>query len=339
MIYPTIIIIQNTDYHFETTLSLYKILNDLGYECKIYRCKQLNNQFNQIHFLAKHDIQTISLENINNQMIGLVVSTYPNPKVSIENAIPNNNDAIFSVMHKLIYISHRFKNYNDYSDLINADNTLCLSKLSNNIGIDYLYLTNMPFAPVCSEYDKSLRLTIQGHFRLASRHLLQFRRIVQIIGEIIQDKQLIINIVGTHTTIMSQALQNLNIKNCIIKLYNSIDEENFYDILNNETDWLLPLLTPDLKNNTYAIERYSSNFNMAIVLQKPIFSHDFFQNIYMIPGIYFNDSNLIKSLVRLVQMNKTEYKDMVREFDLLIPQWQNHNKIVLEKKINYVNQI
>jgi hypothetical protein len=268
-----IIIIQNTHYHFETVLSLYQMLKNLGLDPQIYRCLNIKDKFNQINFLKKYNISTIDLDHIDSKIIGIVVSAYPNPQVDIKNAIPNNDDTIFSILKKIIYISHRFKNTNDYDGTINSSNALCLSPLSEKIGIDYLCFTDIPVEPIYSSYYRDIQLTIQGHFELAGRNVSLFKSIISIVSNKVKDKKIVINILGTNTARIIRHLQNMTIPNIEIKLHDCLEEDNFYNIMNNETDWFLPLITPELNNSTYSLERYSSNFNMATSLRKPIFCH------------------------------------------------------------------
>lgn len=332
-----IIIIQNTDYHFETVLSLYQMLKNLGLDPHIYRYLKIKDRFNQINFLNKYNIKTIELNHIDSEMIGIVVSAYPNPQVGVSNSIPNINDPIFSVLKKLLYISHRFKNASDYNGAINNNNVLCLSPLSEKICIDYLCFTDIPILPTYSFHNKDIQLTIQGHFELAGRNTSLFKNIINIISNQIKDKKIVINILGTNTARIIRHLQDMTIPNIEIKLHDCLDEDNFYRVINNETSWLLPLITPELNNSTYSLERYSSNFNMSTSLRKPIFCHEYFKHIYNIPGIYFNETNLEQSLIDCLNIDSQRYENLLQEFDPLIIKLRHHNKTTLTKKIVYLN--
>lgn len=332
-----IIIIQNTNYHFETVLSLYQMLKNLGLDPQIYRCLDIQDGFNQINFLKKYNISTIDLDHVDSKIIGIVVSAYPNPQVGIKDSIPNINDPIFSVLKKLLYISHRFKNISDYNGTINSNNTLCLSPLSEKIGIDCLCFTDIPIEPIYPSYDGDIRFTIQGHFELAGRNASLFKSIISIVSNKVKDKKIVINILGTNTARIIRHLQDITISNIEIKLHDCLDEDNFYRVINNETSWLLPLITPELNNSTYSLERYSSNFNMSISLRKPIFCHEYFKHIYNIPGIYFNETNLEQSLIDCLNVDSQRYDNLLQEFDPLIIKLRHHNKTTLTKKIVYLN--
>lgn len=331
-----IIIIQNTHYHFETTLSLYQMLKNLGLDPQIYRCLNIKDQFNQINFLKKYNVSTIGLDHIDSEMTGMVISAYPNPYVSENNCIPNINDPVFLVLKKLLYISHRFKNIDDYIGNINSNNAICLSSLSEKIGIDYLCLTDIPIKPKYSSLDGGIQLTVQGHFELSGKNASLFTNIVNIANKV-KDKKIIINIIGTNTARITEHLLGITISNVEIRTHDCLDEDSFYNIMNNQTDWLLPLITPELNNNTYSLERYSSNFNMATSLRKPIFCHNYFKNIYNIPGIYFNETNLEESLIYCLTVSSQKYNNLLQEFDQLIVKLRNHNETTLIKKIQYLN--
>lgn len=323
---PNIYIIQNTVYHFETTVSLYAVLQQLNLPVSLYRCVGVKkkNLFQQQEFLYRYGIHESDIGSIDENGIGFVVSAYPS--AFTKDRIPSDNDIIFSKLKKLVYICHRFGNPQDYlsTNTINSSNAICLSPLAAKIDIDYIYLTHSPVAPNICPLDNGLRLTTQGHFEQKNRNKDLLNQLIDILGR----KGGILNIVGTNA---KQWLGNIADH---IHYYESISECNFYDICNNMTHFLLPTIDMHTKYQTYIRDRYSSNFNLAYILEKPIFAHEIFQKIYRTPGIYYNDKNFRSKLNQLLNIQNLEYLDLVKQFSKHKKYLLEHNAHIIHQKIN-----
>ena len=180
-----IIVIQNTHYHFETLISVYQTLKELGYSTLIYTCDNITKRFKQEEFFSKYKLELASIDDILDSDAGIVISAFPNPYVSYENAIPNEDDIIFSLLsNKLIYISHRFKYAEDYmGNKFTPENSICLSPLSLKIGINYINLVNCPIVPEHTNNDSEIKFTIQAHFELTNRDLCLFEQIIDLMNK------------------------------------------------------------------------------------------------------------------------------------------------------------
>jgi hypothetical protein len=328
-----IIIIQNTSYHFETVISLYQVLKNLGYNPYIYR--YIADSFNQESFISKYKLNIATSDIINNALCGFVVSAYPNPQVTLDNCIPNNNNIIFDILkNKLIYICHRFDNKNDFlfNPIINASNSISLSPISNQIGIDYLFLTDNPLTPNHLDADGRCGITIQGHFELQGRDRSLFYRLFMKDYSKYQDK-IYINIVGTNVSkFLDEYIPNY------IYQYSNLSEIEFYDVLNNKTHWIMPSLDDQTNGQTYKYQRYSSNFNHALALEKPIICHKYFQSIYKLSGIYY-DTNAYSTFIldQILEMHNNEsYANIFKYTNLLKYNFSLHNKSIIDKKISYM---
>lgn len=333
-----IIVIQNTHYHFETALSLYRSLLNITENVYFYILKK--QVFNQKIFLKEIGVNLATKKEIENACCGFVVSAYPNPGVGPGEAIPNSNESIFEdLREKLIYICHRFKDESDYNQKennIKKENSLCLSPISSKIGLDYFHPIETPIKEVYFSLGESIKISIQGHFNLKNRDK-------KIINELINNikKNIIINFIGTS----SNSFLDLAVKqqpsgvigiNKNIKIFNNLKERYFYQILNNNTNFIMPCINEEIKNKTYANERYSSNFNLSFALEKPIFCHEFFEKIYNTPGIYYNDENFIEKLNYISNLKEKEYKEIHNQFKKIKNEYRIHNNNILEKKIKYI---
>lgn len=328
-------ILQNTEYHFETAISLYKLFEDLGYETSLYRGKQVDdkNLFKQKDFIREYSLRTVEeLDSIEeNDSIGVVATAYPSTLTN--EFIPGHDDPVFNKITNLLYISHRFHNHKDYSGIVNRQNSFCLSPLSRNIGVDHIWLVNSPIIPKYSFSEKLLRITMQGHFELVNRRG-SLLKLLEIRGT----KPILMNILGTKMkNILNEYKIDRDSPNKIMK-YEFISELDFYRICNTLTSFILPAIDGEIKGGTYARERFSSNFNLAYVLEKPIFAHEIFKEIYKIPGIYYNYSNIKEKFKVMLEMKKEEYKKLVEEFNPIKKEMMLHNAKVIEEKINNLEQ-
>jgi hypothetical protein len=327
-----IILIQNTHYHFETLISLYQMLTNIGYDVYIYR--YLLDFYGQTNFLAINNAKIADDAILKQCQIAIFISTYPNPQVSRENAIPNYLDIFDSIDTKYLYITHRFKNLSDYTNKesnINIGNSLSLSPISSNIGLDYIYLNNYIIQPnYCFEPNK-LKLTIQGHFEFKHRDVKLLFDSLRVLDLKKINKKIQINFVGTKLNTINNLITDIT--DIEINKYENVSEHDFYNILNNSTDFILSLLNPTIKNQTYAIERYSSNFNHATALEKPILCHQYFKDIYKIPGIYYTSDTFQQSLIELIYYtDNSKYNNFIKQFEDVKSFMDQHNKIIFNKK-------
>lgn len=328
-----IIVIQNVDYHFETVISIYQSLTNMGLSPYVYRCTE--DKFGQEKFMLDHNINVATDEITKEACCGFLTSTYPNPKVVGCDAIPNFDNKIFDVIkNKIIYICHRFKKENDYLDNIfgvNKDNSLCLSPLAQNIGLDYFHPLEMPIEPFAATVDGYLKLTVQAHFQLNNR---DYPTILNLLESIKNKKNIRLQFLGTNLDKLKTAAKKTPSK--AVLFYDNLKENYFYRILNNYTNFIICCINDKMKEETYSKERYSSNFNHALALEKPIFCHEYFQEIYRLPGIYYNENNLQNKIDEMINIKEKEYVKLVENYKNLKQEYRNHNYNVITKKINYV---
>lgn len=339
-----IIIIQNTNYHFEVVLGLYSALEDIGYTPYIYRYIE-KDRYNQDRIINKLRLNLATDEILRNKntLCGIIVSAYPNPQVSVNNPIPNYKDKILDILsNRILYISHRFKNQSDYQQgLLNKNNSLTLSPLSQSIGIDYMNIYSAPMRKYNSNnINQEIKITIQGHFEYRNRDLsfLMSNIDYYLQKQKSSNKKIIINILGSNTKNILSFTDSLNkqllkISNIEIRPYNNMDEENFYSILNRDTDWIMSLITPETNRETYIKERFSSNFYQSLAFNKPIICHPIFKNIYNIPGYYSRNKTALYAVSRYGQAT---YNELVNSFIDIKYKKIEHNKQIFQSKLHNV---
>jgi hypothetical protein len=329
-----IIIIQNTDYHFEVTVSLYSTLKHMGYDVLLYVCKKVakKNKYMQQEFIEAYSIKTVYIQDIYPEnSIGLVVSAYP--YCNRIDVVPNIEDDIFSILrtNNLFFICHRLKKQNDNNKAnqniaITTNNSICLTPLASSIGIDYIWLTD---CPVQSEYNTVLqfpRLTIQGDFVFRHRDPVFINQLmVTPLNKAIHWK-----IIGNKSKeFVTTYLRDSNHCNT----YENISQKELYYLLATETDFIVPCMDEHTRNGDYVLERYSTSFLYAYTLKKPIFAHEVFEKVYNIPGIYYNDNNVLSKFEELLNINYFKYQQLINSFYYIKDPLIKHNEIVIHKKL------
>jgi hypothetical protein len=206
-----------------------------------------------------------------------------------------------------------------------------LSPLAKIIDIDYFNPIELPIQKKYLEVNHSINMTIQGHFELNSREDRIIFKLIKNLG-----KNIKVNFVGTSSNLISTKLFRKNLFNNQIKLFKNLNENLFYETINNHTNFIMPCIDDKTKGGTYANERYSSNFNLSLALEKPIFCHEFFKEIYKIPGIYYNEGNFVDKLNLISNFSEIQYLELVNSFKLIKKEYEEHNNKIIEKKIRYI---
>lgn len=318
-----IIIIQNTVYHFETGVSLYQTLLNMGLDVCFYMCSKVKNKnrFQQLEFLNYYHIKVYNADEISEDAIGVVVSTYPNPT----DVVPNIDDEIFSKISKRIYISHRI-GHDINSTVITNNNTLCLSPISERRGISYFNLLDFPSKPTKKEIDKNIKIGIQGHFHHNHRKVDHLNRIKP------NNKFYEINLIGTSC---GKLLANIEHSDNY-KTFESLSELDFYSLC-NKMHFLMPLIDHQTKDGRYMNTLYSSTFNISCVFQKPIFAHECFRSIYNIPGIYYHENNFLEQFDKMISISNDNYNLLVDQFEEYKKEKQLHNSKVINLLLQQIN--
>jgi hypothetical protein len=331
-----VIVIQNTNYHFETTLSIYQSLSSMGLNVYVYRCAE--NIFDQESFLKQINVNLATKEILDEACCGFVVSSYPNPQALRRSPIPNSDDVVFNILkNKLIYICHRFKDESDYmqdENPINKHNAICLSPLAQRIGLDYFHPIEMPIKHIFVNKNKNFNFTIQAHFNLRGRNIINVIKLINFYKKTNYKNLFKFNFLGVgHTENLIKLKKNAS---KYVELYECLPEKYFYEIINLNTNFLFCLIDEKIKNETYVKERYSSNFNQSLAFNKPVICHECFKEIYRIPGIYYNDLNLIEKFEEVLNLSDDQYFQLVKSFDLIKEEYKKHNNDILNKKILYL---
>ena len=317
-----ILLIQNTTYHFETMISLYTSLKRLN--PKSLKVVQITGNYTeQQNFLNFYNINHNNDQdyNIYDYDIAFIISAYPNPHVNINDSIPESHHPLIQYyQNKTIYVCHRFDKEKDYevNPFINKTNSIALSPIASNIQLDFFYPIENVVDPVYCNLTEIKNLCIQGHFELKNR--ITNHDIFSC------SSKFNLNIIGTN-------FQYLHAQQCPNHAYHmNLNELSFYSLLNS-VQFILPMIDDNIKFGTYIRQRFSSNFNHAMALEKPVFAHECFKDIYEIPGIYYNNSNIKEMFDTLLNMSQEQYSLVLADFKIVKNKYYIHNNKILSNKI------
>jgi hypothetical protein len=227
-------------------------------------------------------------------------------------------------------VTHRFGSAEDYrsgDSPVKSYNSVCLSPLGSRIGLDYIFPIDMPVKPQINDLSRPVHLTVQGHFNLRHRDTADWLR-----GLDDGTSRVALNFMGGNAWKVS-----ISFKEKHFKFFSDLSESVFYYLMNFKTHFILPLIDGEVKSGTYIKERYSSNFNQAFALEKPVFCHEIFKDIYGVPGIYYNHSNVREASERIFSMTDGEYRDMLGSFRDIKAVHRSHNNAVLAAKVAAVS--
>jgi len=298
-------ILHNSTNNFEVAICLYETLSkyselDVGF----YKLIE-NDQFDQLNYIKKYNINLINFEEASKCDIGICVSTEEDK----ENQIFKNI--------KIIYISHKFDDFNMYKNEINTNNCLCLSPLSRKVGIDYFTPLEMPMEPKYKNTSK-LNLLVQGHFENRNLELL----------DTIQ------NYSNFQLTFLGTNFNSSNKFKFDFKILSNLKEIEFYEQI-QDCNFILCMINAKIKNKMYIKQKFSSNFLQALCFEKPIFCDEIFKKIYELPGIYYNDNNFKDKFEELLSISEENYIKLVDSYKELKQNLRFKNKRKLLQKIYY----
>jgi hypothetical protein len=313
-----VLIIQNTYFHFETTISLYFSLKQIGFSPKIITThleKDVYKQFDFINFY-KMDLHN---EETKDYLCAFVISSYPNLEKENE-FLPNISPEILSkYKDRIIFICHRFKDIKN--KIIKKENSLCLSPISQNL--DFYFQFENPTPINRTKIENKYKVVIQGNIGLGCRTEHHIQRLQS-------TNKINLSVVGHECKKITynEIIENISDINFCEDLY----ELDFYKKIESQ-HFVSAAISPNTKRKTYSTERFSSNFSLSLGLEKPLFCHEFFETIYKMPGIYYSRSNLDEQINKLINLSNEEYLMMCDKFSFLKKELRQHNDQILLEKI------
>ena len=327
-----VIVLQNTRYHFETALSVYKSLEDMGVVSYLHQCYKKEDITRQLEFANSLNMRLASEQDMESARCAFVVSAYPNPHGNRKEWIPGgSHPSIKRFGRRIVYISHRFGSSADYDfngGPVRRHNALCLSALSSRIGVDYMYPVDMPIKPEMRPLVRPVQFTVQGRLEQKNRLTPDWmfamedgsnRAWIRVLGGKYDESEI-----------------PVGMKTRNLMFLPNQSESSFYKNINKETNFLMPMIDRKIKNGIYEQDRFSSTFNHAFAMKKPVFCHTDFKEVYGVPGVYYDDENALEMAEKIFRMTREDYDSITREFSTAKRPRRKHNKRILRSKIEAV---
>lgn len=304
------LIIQNTNFHFETALAAYYSVIHSGYDAFLNRRHADPDERGQADFC---ELYGIKMDTPGARYdLGVIVSFYPDDQYGIYRRLRD----ILDRCGMIICISHRVEVLDDLPSYYGECSVVALTPLGARLGMQTFWQFENPVMP---EYrppsTSNVFCAVQGNFWQGARDLNLFRRFDPAFSG------LKISLIG-----------NGCVDGCTgpnFKYVQAPSEVEFYSAI-NKNSYIIACIDPETRGRAYARERFSSNFSLSLSLEKPLFCHEFFRDLYEVPGIYYNNRNFNEMVYRMLDADIKEYDAYVQ----LIRERKRHLREVNRKLLN-----
>lgn len=341
-----ILIIHNTDYHTEVTLSYYGVLESNNFDpyiYSIYNHYDIKNLFKEYKLNYIEEYKT-EYKNIFKKAflitpMNKMTDFLPNFRYR-KGSSPNYEDNLVQdFKSKIILVFHKPSKYQKDFLYINNDfpnfTGIGLSPVSQALGLNYLF-------PLDNTLAKSL--TRKNHINDKVKFLLigrfgdiHFRRLDYIIGltkinnlkqYLLKDFEIIV--VGEQAENIISHFKNID----YVKIKSNLNEIDFYKEV-NDADFILNLLENNSKKE-YNFDVLTSNYNHSFSFRKPQICNEFANLICPIPSITFIEedfSSFFKAFEKAVNISNENYQRMITNFEIPINNMRLHNAQILNNII------
>lgn len=320
-----VLLYANADFHTEVLLCLYGILKLNNYDPLIY----INhNKFKVLEILDKYKLSYITTYDSNLKYIfSKIFLVAINAR---ENMIYNLDPTIMKdFANRIVLIVHRPSYYNEALILqrYGKIRTLGWSQFAQKFNMDYLFgLDNIISQNTIPKLrlNEKIKLLLIGRFQYDDRCIDMFPEIYN--KSLRFNKDFEILIIGEKADVCYKVKSDFNIK------YN-LDEIDFYNEIIN-CDFIFNLFLGEEYAGFYS-ERVSSTYCHILSFRKPQICHYLSNIISNTPALEFKDQESFYSIVEeAINITQEKYEKMIRNFDLVIDNYRNHNKYVLDKIFN-----
>jgi hypothetical protein len=339
-----ILLILNTNFHFETVLSFYQtaILNGrnptilLDYTFFNPSDKNLYD-FNSEDFCKKYNLKYITKKNYENSSKNYFDKAVIISGSEFLHTIDVNKEIISDFNDKIVLIFHRA----DYSEEINFSKTIfknpkyiSVTKFSQKYNLPFIFQIENPITNnnVLSEFNKNeIEFLVLGRFCWPNRSLNYINEIISLDEEL--TKKIKISIVGQKPFDEEEikTFSEKKLKNIQIEVQYNISEVNFYKKIIN-SNFILNLI--DYQRGLYFLDRFSSNIHHTIAFNKPNLCFMPLNLIYNIPSIEYTPKNFKDKFLECIDINEEDYLKISDSFTEIKSNMRNHNNWVLNNLLN-----
>ncbi len=340
-----ILLILNTNFHFETVLSIYKTVVLNGYNPTILLDYTYLNpsdnglhDFNSEEFCKKYKLKYITKKNYTSNL-----NRYFNKAIIISgseflNTLEVNKQIVYDFNDKIVFIFHR-ANYLEQIDfcrtIFKNPKAVSVTNFSQKYNLPFLFQIENPIVDYNSisrfDINNPIEFLVLGRFCWPNRSLNYIDDIISLDNQL--NKKIKISIVGEKpfndeeiTSFTQRKLKNIQIES----QYN-ISEINFYKKIEKST-YILNLI--DYKRGFYFLDRFSSNITHTIAFNKPSLCFMPLNLIYNIPSIEYTAASFKDKFIQCLNMDQEEYLRFTNSFTEIRNNMRNHNTLVINNLLN-----
>jgi hypothetical protein len=338
-----VLIVLNTNFHFETALSIYQsiLLNGhnptilLDYTYFNPSDKELYD-FNSENFCKNYKLNYIT--NYTNDLINkfdkvLIVSGSEFlHTLEINTHIVNDfNDKIILIFHRANYLEQ----FNFCKTIFKNPKAVSVTNFSQKYNLPFLFQIENPITDNNSIHkvniDNPIEFLVLGRFCWPNRSLNYIDEIISLDKQLI--KKIKISIIGQKPFDDGEirSFSEKKLKNIEIEIQYNISEIDFYKKI-KESTYILNLI--DYKRGFYFLDRFSSNITHTIAFNKPNLCFMPFNLIYNIPSVEYTPKDFKDKFLECVNMSKENYLKISNSFTEIKNNMRNHNNLVLNNLLN-----
>jgi hypothetical protein len=337
-----VLIVLNTNFHFETTISLYETLKLNGY----YPVILLDYSYRNPSDYTLYDYN--SEEFCKNFKLNYITSYTCNLSDKFDKALIVSGSEFLKTLEinkhivkdfndKIIFVFHR----SNYSEQIEFCKTVFKNPKAVSV-TNFSQKFNLPFIfqienPIINQLKPKLNINspieflVLGRFCWPNRSLNYIDEIISLDTKLKNPVK--ISIVGQKPFDENeiQAFKNKKLNQITIEVEHNISEIDFYNKIQN-TDYILNLI--DYKRGFYFLDRFSSNITHTIAFKKPSLCFMPFNLIYNIPSVEYTPKDFKDKFLECVNMSQDDYLNISNNFTEIIKNMRNHNTIVINNLLN-----
>ena len=337
-----ILLVLNTNFHFETVLSLYKTVQLQGYVPTILLDYSYYNpsdytlyDYGSEEFLKKNNLQYIKKEDYTHNFKDIFYKAIVISSSEFLNTLELNKHIIEDFNDKIILIFHR-ANYREQFDfcktIFKEPKAVSVTNFSQKYNLPFLFQIENPIIQYNKlQINNPIEFLILGRFCWPNRSLNYIDEIISLDAPL--NKKIKISIVGQKPFDEKEieSFKQKELTNITIETQYNISEIDFYEKI-YKTDYILNLI--DYKRGFYFIDRFSSNFTHTIAFNKPSLCFMPLNLIYNIPCVEYTAQDFKEKFLQCVNTDDATYTQMVNNFDEIKNNMRNHNTNILNDLLN-----
>lgn len=335
-----ILLILNTNFHFETVLSLYKTVEFQGYVPTILLDYSYYNpsdytlyDYGSEEFFKKNNLKYVKKTNYTHDFKNIFHKAIVISSSEFLKTLEVNKHIIEDFNDKIIFIFHRAnyqEQFNFSKTIFKNPKAISVTSFSQKYNLSFIYQVENPIANKEVKLNpeiEEINFLVLGRFCWPNRSLNYIDEIISLDNKL--NKKIKISIVGQKPFVEKEmnSFINKNLKNINVEINYNVNEIDFYNYIEN-CNFILNLI--DFQRGFYFLDRFTSNITHTIAFNKPSLCFMPLNLIYNIPCIEYTATDFKEKFTECVNMNESEYLKYSNSFTEIKNNMRNHNKMILK---------